>query len=143
MDSRVAQALAVPTRAELLRLLRAAERPRTAADLAAATGLHVNTVRSHLELLVDVALAVRGVEAPHGPGRPQVGYLAAAVAGDRPEPAATGPGTKPATDYRELAAALADELTATGDAGRIAVDAGRRWADTIDRSDWPQRTADR
>lgn len=142
-DTRMAQVLAVPSRVRLLECLRASDGPRSVPDLADTVGLHVNTVRAHLELLVEVGLAVRDLEEPHGPGRPRVVYgsvdaaVAAAVdaAGAR-EPGAVGlPAVTEA--YRELAAALSEEVASREEPERLAVEAGRRWADSVDGRDWP------
>ena len=143
MDSRMAQVLAVPTRVQLLRLLRDGAAPMSAADLAGATRLHVNTVRSHLELLVDVGLATRTIEAPTGPGRPHVVYRAdgrhpglGAAPVDLPAPA------DPAASYRDLAAVLVNELATRDDPAGVAVEAGRRWAGVIEEMGWPERPHD-
>ena len=133
LNTRIAQVLAVPTRARLLHLLRATGRPSSAPDLAAAVELHVNTVRSHLELLVEVGLASRTVRKPHGPGRPQVVYQA-----ERQSVGDAGHDT----GYRDLAAALIGELVAEGDADRHAIAAGRRWATTFEQIDWSERPHD-
>lgn len=139
LDARIASALAVPTRAGLLRLLRLADAPRTAAELAQDVGLHVNTARAHLELLVEVHLATRTAEAPRGPGRPRVVYAAAPNAPAIPPPPAPQKPADPLDSYRELAALLVDELAASGDAERVALSAGRRWTSVIDGLGWPDR----
>lgn len=137
LDTGVASALAAPSRARLLRVLRAAEAPQTAAELADAVGLHINTARAHLELLVKVRLVTRGTQAPHGPGRPHTVY---ALAPDAPAtPAAPSPAADTADGYRELAGLLVDELAAGVDAEQVAVNAGRRWSSVIDELDWPDR----
>jgi predicted ArsR family transcriptional regulator len=85
-------------------------------DVAEHVGLHQNTVRSHLDLLVDSGYVVRRSEAPRGPGRPRVVYDAtAAPEGER--------------DYRLLAEVLAQHVVATSERpGEAAVTAGRSWA---------------
>jgi predicted ArsR family transcriptional regulator len=40
--------------------------------VAEVVGLHQNTVRGHLDVLVDAGYAVRRAEAPRGPGRPRI-----------------------------------------------------------------------
>ena len=47
--------------------------------MADAVGLHQNTVRGHLDVLVDAGYAVRRAEAPRGPGRPRIVYEATAA----------------------------------------------------------------
>jgi predicted ArsR family transcriptional regulator len=73
-------------------LLRSDEGARTAHDLADASGLHVNTVRFHLDVLEDAGL-VRRENSPSGRrGRPRLLYVAA---------------ESPAAGYELLAQALA------------------------------------
>lgn len=56
-DPKVAKALAAPTRASILDLIRA-EGPLTAKEVAQRAGLHPNVARGHLDVLVDAGLAV-------------------------------------------------------------------------------------
>lgn len=72
------RALAVPSRAALLDLLRAGAAPMTAAALAEAVGLHVNTVREHLDTLARAGLVARGTASTGGRGRPHTLYRAVA-----------------------------------------------------------------
>jgi predicted ArsR family transcriptional regulator len=68
-DSKVAKALAAPTRASILDLIRA-EGPLTAKEVAARASLHPNVARGHLDVLVDAGLAtVKWRRLPAG-GRP-------------------------------------------------------------------------
>ena len=68
-DAKVAKALAAPTRAAILDLIRA-EGPLTAKEVAARAGLHPNVARGHLDVLVDAGLAtVKWRRLPAG-GRP-------------------------------------------------------------------------
>jgi predicted ArsR family transcriptional regulator len=141
VGTQIAHALAVPTRAQLLELLCTAEEPRSASDLAASVGLHVNTVRSHLELLVKARLATRRADAPRGPGRPHIVYAAiphalTCVGSFAPDRSGDG--------YRDLATVLVDELGSMPDADQLALDAGRRWSSVIDGLGWPDlpRSAD-
>jgi predicted ArsR family transcriptional regulator len=110
------QVLASTSRMAVLELLRSRARPLGVAEVAGQVGLHQNTVRSHLDLLVDSGYAVRRTEAPNGPGRPRVVYEAtAAPEGER--------------NYRLLAEVLAQHLLATSKRpGEAAVKAGRSWA---------------
>lgn len=64
------------SRAALLQHLRSQPEPATLAALTAATGLHANTVREHLDALVRQGLARRRRAAPHGRGRPAWRYEA-------------------------------------------------------------------
>jgi Predicted transcriptional regulator len=71
---RTHEALAVASRVRLLDTLRASERPLTAMELASAGGLHVSTVRFHLEVLGEAGL-VRSRPASTGTrGRPPLLY---------------------------------------------------------------------
>ena len=70
------QVLASTSRMAVLDLLRASDNGLGVVEVAAHVGLHQNTVRSHLDLLVEAGYAVRRTEAPSGPGRPRVVYEA-------------------------------------------------------------------
>jgi len=100
----------------VLELLRSCAQALGVSEVAQHVGLHQNTVRSHLDLLVDSGYAVRRGEAPKGPGRPRMVYEAtAAPAGER--------------DYRLLAEVLAQHVLATSERpGEAAITAGRSWA---------------
>lgn len=115
MDGRTLQhrALADPSRVRLLERLRALERPRSADELAAASGLHPNTVRAHLLVLEEAELVVSTPERRGRPGRPR--RLFAAV----PEEAEQ--------EHALLAAALASSLEPLPDGADIAASAGRSW----------------
>jgi predicted ArsR family transcriptional regulator len=110
-------ALAVPSRRRLLLALRSAAAPMDAAALAAATGLHPNTVRFHLDVLIRTGF-VRESTARHGQrGRPRIVY----------EPTTAGAHD---TGYALLATVLVDHLDSTG-AGEAARNAGRAWAQRL------------
>lgn len=66
------------TRARVLDLLRAADDPLGVQQVAAATNLHANTARFHLDNLVETGLAERQVEDRNQPGRPRMVYRAKA-----------------------------------------------------------------
>jgi predicted ArsR family transcriptional regulator len=118
LDSRRHAVLAGASRAAVLDLLRRSEHPLGVAEVAEAVGLHANTVRTHLDLLVETGYAARDTEAPRGPGRPRVVYRATSTTDD-------------GRNYRLLAELLARYLVATNEhAGDAAVEAGRRWAAT-------------
>ncbi len=104
-------------RAELLRLLEEHEGDGLAiAELAPLCGLHPNTVRAHLEVLVDEGRAQRRPDPRHVPGRPRELYRAT---GSAPE----------SRNYELLARMLAGELAALSpDPAAVAVAAGRRWS---------------
>ncbi len=60
----------------ILDLLRCSDHDLGVVEVAEHVGLHQNTVRSHLDLLVKAGYAVRRTEVPSGPGRPRVVYQA-------------------------------------------------------------------
>lgn len=113
--------LASISRMAMLELLRARSCPLGVVEVAEHVGLHQNTVRSHLDLLVHSGYAIRHREAPSGPGRPRVVYEAtAAPDGEH--------------NYRLLAEVLAQHLVATNESpGEAAVNAGRSWARSTGR----------
>ena len=109
------------SRSALLATLRDQTEPVTMAALAALSGLHVNTVREHLEALTRLGLVHRHASAPKGRGRPAWLYLATGAEGAPSE-------------YAGLAAALAATIhrtsdTPTEDAAEAGEDWGRRLAD--------------
>jgi predicted ArsR family transcriptional regulator len=105
-----------PAQAEVLGRLRTHGTPVTAAQLATAAGQHVNTVREHLDALVDTGVAERTRMPVHGRGRPAYGY---AVSARETTPAA----------HVALVDALATHLRATDAAPAAAAEQlGRRYA---------------
>jgi predicted ArsR family transcriptional regulator len=107
-------ALAVPSRRQLLQALRSAAAPMDVVALAAATGLHPNTVRFHLDVLIRTGF-VRESSARQGRrGRPRTVY----------EPTTAGTHD---TGYALLAAVLVDHLDNT-DRSDAARNAGHAWA---------------
>ena len=99
----------------VLELLEAAERPLTVSEIAAGTGLHANTVRSHLGLLLDLGRVESVPENRTRPGRPKLLYRAL------PHGEVTDP-------YRVLAAELAAGLAGEEPGTSPGVAAGRRLA---------------
>ncbi|HEY5186859.1 MAG TPA: helix-turn-helix domain-containing protein [Actinomycetes bacterium] len=112
------------SRVQLLEMLQAVGHSVTVGQAAEAAGLHTNTARFHLDLLVSVGLAERVTERRSLPGRPKVLYQATPVAAASP---------MGADDYRMLAGVLADGMAATSDPARAAIAAGERWAQAIER----------
>ncbi|HET8594728.1 MAG TPA: helix-turn-helix domain-containing protein [Intrasporangium sp.] len=95
--------------------------PRPIAVLAEALGLHVNTVREHLDGLVASGLALRSQLAPKGRGRPGWGYAV--------RPGATSPAVG---EYATLASVLADHVASQG--GDVRGDMrrlGRGWGEAL------------
>lgn len=115
--ARTHQALAEVSRLRLLELLRAHADGLDATEAADEVGLHVATVRSHLEILVSAGLAERQPEERTERGRPRVIYRAA-------------PGATVGADqgYRLLAEMLASLLESSlrDPAGRAEA-AGAAW----------------
>lgn len=108
-------------RAQLIELLRGSTLPRSIADLAEAMGVHVNTVRFHLDTLTADGRVERVLGKASGPGRPPASYRLSA--GMHPY----GP-----TNYRLLARMLTSNLAASATSpARTATDLGRTWGPTL------------
>ncbi|BCJ77495.1 hypothetical protein CS0771_70390 [Catellatospora sp. IY07-71] len=71
-------ALAVASRRRVLDTLRTAGVPQDVLALARATGLHPNTVRFHLKVLIEAGYVIESRQASGGRGRPQAVYACAA-----------------------------------------------------------------
>jgi predicted ArsR family transcriptional regulator len=109
-------------RQAVLQTIRDADRPLAVAEIAEQVGLHVNTVRGHLELLVHLGVVSRQTEHRGGRGRPRVLY----------EQAPDEPRHQDA--YQTLATALANELSILGGPDQQTADeAGRLWAEALVR----------
>lgn len=103
-------------RGQVLQVLRDAAEPLGIAEIADRLGVHVNTVRFHLDTLVDNG-QVEGTRAEStGPGRPPQLYRAVRTM----DP--TGP-----RHYRALAEALAATLATEPAPQERAIEAGRTW----------------
>jgi predicted ArsR family transcriptional regulator len=75
------------SRVEIMRLLQ--ERPhRTVSELVTATGLHANTVREHVQRLIDAGYVIAETERRTTRGRPRVLYSAATGDGEASSPVA-------------------------------------------------------
>ncbi|MFF1272747.1 helix-turn-helix domain-containing protein [Streptomyces marokkonensis] len=104
----------------VLQYLRGQSGPVTATALAQVCALHVNTVREHLDALVEDGLAARERSAPAGRGRPAWRYRA------RP------PQESPAREYAGLAAVLAARIARTSaDPRADALAAGEDWGHVL------------
>lgn len=107
-------------RQAVLHAIREASGPLSVAEVAEDVGLHVNTVRGHLELLVHLGVVTRETERRGGRGRPRILY---ALAPDEPVHQDA---------YKTLATALANELSILGQPDqRSADEAGRIWAEAL------------
>ena len=100
----------------MLDMLRAADGPLGVREVAQRTGLHPSTARFHLEALTEAGLAVRETEDRETPGRPRIGYRAAAD------------GRAGRRRYRLLAEMLTGLIAGTMPApGKAAEVAGHEW----------------
>jgi len=114
-DSKVAKALAAPTRAHILELIRA-EGPLTAKEVAGRSSLHPNVARGHLDVLVDAGLATVKWRRLPGGGRPAKLYETA--------PAHVEHGT---TLVADMLATLIEQTGFTAEPARkVAFDTGER-----------------
>lgn len=113
------------SRAAVLELLDAADQPLDLAAVADATGLHVNTLREHLDALLTMGLVRREAAPSAGRGRPAWLYRAVRR-------------TAPTSEYAGLATALAATLHRTSDQPvRDAVTAGTEWGHEVARDAGP------
>lgn len=120
------------SRLRILDHLRRAAAPLALQELAGRTGLHVNTVRFHLERLEAEGLAVRDVENRSQPGRPRLTFTAT----PRPDLGAER------RSYRLLAEMLAGYLaTAVTDVDREATRIGNAWGGYLTTRPAPYRRA--
>ncbi|HJR51206.1 MAG TPA: helix-turn-helix domain-containing protein [Gemmatimonadales bacterium] len=123
------------SRAAVLESLHGQPGPTTLAALARATGLHVNTLREHLEALGEQGLVARHRSTPRGRGRPAWRYET------------TGADEDPArTEYAGLAATLASAIHRTSSRPHEdAVVAGTEWGHELarGRASRPGRGEDR
>ncbi len=117
-DARLHRALSDPSRARLLDALRSSQKPADASKLARDVGLHVNTVRSHLRVLVRAGLVSVHPEERHRRGRPRLVY----------EPTAAEEPMQAPSGYQLLAEILASSLASSGDDSvDRAEEAGHAW----------------
>jgi predicted ArsR family transcriptional regulator len=101
-----ARALSVPTRVTVFDLLRSADGPMTAPELAAVVGVHHTAVRQHLAVLSEAGLVAAASQPHPGRGRPHRVYWAVDVV----------------DPYEELGTALAEAMSG----GLSAREIGRR-----------------
>ncbi|WP_457461096.1 helix-turn-helix transcriptional regulator [Streptomyces sp. TE5632] len=114
----------------VLQHLRGQPRPATATALARECGLHVNTVREHLDALVEIGLAVRERAPAAGRGRPAWRY--------RSQP----PQRSAVREYAGLAAVLAAQIARTGaDPRADALAAGEEWGRALTAGQEPTSSA--
>jgi len=110
--------------------LRQVPEPQGVQELAARVGLHVNTVRFHLDRLVAEGLVVRHVEDRRVPGRPRLSFTV--VAGPRAH------GEK--RSYQLLAAILASFVSGSvANPVAAATEAGATWGHYLTERPGPYR----
>jgi predicted ArsR family transcriptional regulator len=112
----VHRALGDERRARIVQELGRARSGLDAAELARRLGLHQNTIRFHLGVLVDAGLVGSRPAERSAPGRPRILYSL------RPEGTAAD-----RDEYRLLATILAGTVARQGDGSAKAEDAGRAW----------------
>ena len=113
------------SRVRVLEALRADGTPLGIAEIAARVALHPNTVRLHLDQLVDAGLVTRGREGRDRPGRPRLVY--AAVPADDAGSSRLSSGTEESR-YQVLAEVLVNHLERTAPEPAVeATAAGRAW----------------
>ncbi|WP_235558406.1 helix-turn-helix domain-containing protein [Sphaerimonospora mesophila] len=132
IDPRAHRVLADVSRVAVLETLRRAGRPMAIPEIAAEVGLHPNTVRGHLALLVEHGYVTEGREDRERPGRPRLLYSATAERGGDER-----------RNYRLLAEVLLAYLGGLdGDRGAAAIAAGRAYGERVGRRT-ENRTAQR
>jgi predicted ArsR family transcriptional regulator len=119
-------------RARVLDAVRARSEPVTVADLAAAVGLHVNTVRFHLERLVADGLVEQAGQERSTGGRPRLTFRAREG----------GEEDRDQREYQLLAEILAGSLSeSVPDAAATSLDAGRAWGRYLANAPKPHRSS--
>ena len=111
-------------RLAVLQALRDARAPRSIAELAEPFGVHLNTIRFHLEALTQTGQVEQVEATPSGPGRPPLMFRA------RPGMDPAGP-----RSYRLLAAILTTGLADGPEAAAKLSRAGRLWGARLVGSD--------
>lgn len=114
LDPRAHRALGSASRVRLLEAIRA-EGPLEAEQLAERVGLHLNTVRAHLNVLREAGLVGARTLPSAGPGRPRLAFAATDMLADEGHPGA----------YRLLAGILTASLQQRDDGPERATSAGR------------------
>lgn len=109
-------------RSAVLTTLKASGTPMTIAQIAAELGVHTNTVRFHLDTLLEGGRVERVQPGHHGPGRPP--QLFRALRGMDPD----GP-----RQYRILAGILTQGLAGEDNPTAKARDVGRAWGRSVPR----------
>ena len=121
IDSRTHRVLAGVSRVAVLQTLRLNAGLLDVQAIAEQVGLHTNTVRSHLDQLMDAGMVESEVQQRKTPGRPRLLFRATPTTGAGPE-----------DSYKVLAKILASGIRDGEPApGAVAVNAGRRWGQRL------------
>lgn len=117
IDSRTHRVLAGVSRVAVLEALRVNGGALDVQAIAEQVGLHTNTVRSHLDQLMQAGLVESAVQERRTPGRPRLVFRARPTSGAGPK-----------DSYKVLAQILASGIREGEPApGAVAAEAGRRW----------------
>ena len=111
-------------RAGVFEALSEATEAITVQELAQRLGQHPNTVREHLEVIVDAGLASRTRSTANRRGRPAILYRALPPESSRPQ----------VREYSALATVLAAQLASLPDPRGAALAAGRAWGEELGTS---------
>jgi predicted ArsR family transcriptional regulator len=123
IDSRTHRVLAGVSRVAVLQALRVSETSLDVQAIAEKVGLHTNTVRSHLDQLIEAGLVESAVQERTTPGRPRLLFRATSTPGARAE-----------GSYKVLAEVLAQGIHEGEPApGAVAAKAGRRWGQHLEQ----------
>jgi len=125
IDSRTHRVLAGVSRVAVLQALRVNAGSLDVQAIAEQVGLHTNTVRSHLDQLMEAGLVESAIQERTTPGRPRLLFHATAAPGDGPQ-----------DSYKVLAEILASGIRDGEPApGAVAAKAGRRWGQRLEQQD--------
>jgi predicted ArsR family transcriptional regulator len=123
IDSRTHRVLAGVSRVAVLQALRVNAGSLDVQAIAEQVGLHTNTVRSHLDQLMEAGLVESAIQERTTPGRPRLLFRATATPGDGPQ-----------DSYKVLAEILASAIRQGQPApGAVAVKAGRLWGQQLEQ----------
>jgi predicted ArsR family transcriptional regulator len=110
------------SRVAVLEVLRSSDGPMDVPAIAELVGLHGNTVRSHLDQLVEAGLVESEVPVRTSPGRPRLLFHAVTTSTAKTE-----------DSYQLLAEILANGIhDGEPEPGSVAAEAGRRWGHEIE-----------
>ncbi len=116
-ETRLHRALSDPSRVRILEELRGSPKPLDAGQLSGRVGLHANTIRSHVRVLVDCGLVQSQAEERHHPGRPRLVFAALEETG-----------AESVDGYRLLAEILTSYLAGAGQSSANQAEAaGQAW----------------